>query len=119
MKRFVPLFLALVACGGPDYDHTDITLMKESELGGGIDKATLSVPEGLIVAANIKSWNDDKEAMPLTIRPHDTNVVEVAGIISPNSYAFIGLKAGHTQIDFTAGDTVVMTIDADVTPQPE
>jgi hypothetical protein len=119
MKRLSLLLLALVACGGPDYDHTDISSIKQSELGGGIDKATLSVPEGLVVTAHIQSWDDDKKSMALSIRSHDSNVVEIAGVISPNDYAFIGLKAGHTQIDFSAGDTVVMTIDADVTSQPE
>jgi hypothetical protein len=119
VKRIaLPLLLALVACGS-DYDHTDITSVKESEIGGGINKTTLSVPEGLVVSAHIQSWDDDRKSMPVSIRSHDTNVVEVAGIISPNDYAFIGLKAGRTQIDFSAGDTVVMTIEADVTPQPE
>jgi hypothetical protein len=91
------LVILLGACG-PHYDHTDITGVQASELGGGIDKAELSIPEGLIVKAHIEPKNDDGKDMTLSLRAIDPSVVDVSAVISANDYAFIGLKAGHTQI---------------------
>jgi hypothetical protein len=112
------LFSVLGLACGADYDHTDITSVKASDLGGGIDKTTLSIPEGLILKAHVDSKNDDNKSMGLSIRSLDPTVVEVAGVISDHDYAFIGRKQGRTQIEFKADDTVVLTVDALVTPQP-
>jgi hypothetical protein len=110
--------MALAGCG-PDYDHTDITGVKSSDLGGGVDRGAIAVPEGLIVKAHIVAWNDDKKQMGLTIRSRNPDVVEVAGVVNDHDYAFLGHTIGHTDIEFVADDKVVLTVGADVTPQPE
>jgi hypothetical protein len=112
------LGLASAACG-PEYDRTEISAVKPSDLGGGISRAKLDVPEGLIVKAHVVVWNDDNEPMPLTIRSLDPNVVEVAGVVNDRDYAFVGRKAGRTQVEFKAEDTVVLTLEAEVVAQPE
>jgi hypothetical protein len=110
--------LGLAACG-PDYDHTEISAVKSPALGGGLTMQKLDVHEGLIVKAHIVVWNDDKEPMPLDVRAVDPTIVEVAGVVSDRDYAFVGLKAGHTQVEFRADGDVVLTVDADVLPQPD
>ena len=110
--------LALVACG-PEYDHTDITAVKASDLGGGMSRSGLEVHEGMIVKAHLVVWNDDNEPMPLTVRSTDTSIVEVASVVTDRDFAFLGLKAGRTTIEFKAEDTVVLTIDAEVKAQPD
>ena len=110
--------MALVGCG-PDYDHTDITGVKASDLGGDVNKGAITVPEGLIVKAHIVSWNDDKKEMALSIRSRNPDIVEVAGVVNDHDYAFLGHAIGHTDIEFAADDKVVLTVGADVTPQPD
>jgi hypothetical protein len=107
---------ALVACG-PEYDHTTITNVKGSDIGGTMDLAHLEVPEGMITTANIVVYNDDDEIMKLVPRSADPSTIEVSNIINAHNYGFIGLKKGHTQILLYAEDELVVTIEADVTEQ--
>lgn len=109
--------LALVACG-TEYERTEISGVKKTDLGGDLTVQRLAVPEGLIVKAHIVVWNDDNVQMPLAVRSVDPSVVEVAGVVNDRDYAFIGLKAGRTQIQFVAEDSVVLTVEAEVTAQP-
>jgi hypothetical protein len=118
MAAIVASAVGLAACG-PKYDHTDITAVKSSGLGGGLDKAALSVPEGLVVKAHIVVMNDDNKPMDVSIRALDPSFVEVAGVVNDRDYAFLGKRVGHTQIEFATDDTVVLTLEADVTAQPE
>jgi hypothetical protein len=109
--------LGLVACG-PDYDHTDISAVRKTKLGGDMNIQRLEVPEGLVLKAHIVVWNDDEEAMPLVVRSKDPKIVEVAGVVNDRDYAFLGLQRGRTEIEFVADDTVVLTIEANVVAQP-
>ena len=109
--------LGLVACG-PDYDHTDISAVRKTKLGGDINIQRLEVPEGLVLKAHIAVWNDDEETMPLVVRSKDPSIVEVAGVVSDRDYAFLGLQRGRTEIEFVADGTVVLTIEANVVAQP-
>jgi hypothetical protein len=108
----------LVACGS-DYDRTELTGTIPDDLGGGISLTRLQVHEGMILKSHIVAWNDDRKPMALTVRSRDTNIVQVASVISDRDFAFVGRNAGHTQIELIADDTLVLTIEADVTPQPE
>lgn len=108
----------LAACG-PSYERTEITGIRLSKLGGGIDNHRLEVHEGMIVKAHIVAWNDDQEPMPLLIRAVDPSVIEVARVIHADDYAFIGLRLGQTKIELVADGEVVHRIDAEVVAQPE
>lgn len=108
--------LTMVACG-PEYERTEISAVKGSDIGGAMDIQHLEVPEGMIVKAHLVVWNDDNEPMELAVRSTDPSVVEIAGIINDRDYAFIGLKTGHAEIEFIADETRVLTISADVSPQ--
>jgi hypothetical protein len=113
----VALVLGVGACG-PDYDRTDISGTVPDELGGGISIQQLDVHEGMILKSHIVSWNDDNEQMPLVIRSLDPSIIEVAGVINDHDFAFVGRKAGHTQVQVVADDVVVLTIEANVIAQP-
>jgi hypothetical protein len=113
------LVFGLVGCG-PEYDRTEISSVKgQGTLGGAVDTRALDVPEGLVITAHIAVWNDDDEQMSLTVRSRDPSTVEVAGVVNDHNYAFIGRKTGRTEIEFVADGTVVLTIPATVTKQPE
>jgi hypothetical protein len=111
------LAIGVAACG-PEYERTEITGVKQTDLGGNITIEQINVPEGLIIKAHIVVWNDDNVQMPLAVRAVDPSIIEVAGVVNDRDYAFVGLKQGHTQIQFVAEDTVVLTVEADVTAQP-
>jgi hypothetical protein len=103
----------------PEFDHAEISGVKQTGLGGGLTMTKLDVPEGLIVKAHIVMWNDDKKAMGLSIRAADPAVIEVASVVNDRDYAFVGLRTGHTQVEFRADDKLVLTVDAEVKPQPD
>ncbi len=116
--------LAMVALGvsacGPEYDRTEISAVKgEGTLGGTISTRRLDVPEGLVITAHIAVMNDDDEHMALEIRAKDPSVIEVRPVVNPHNYAFVGLKQGATEVQFVADGSVVLTIPATVTAQPE
>ncbi len=113
------MIAGLVACG-PDYDHIDVNPVKgQGTLGASISAQRLEVSEGLVITAQVIPWNDDDERMPLAIRVQDPSIVEVAGVVNDRNYAFIGKKAGNTQIEFVADGEVVLRMSATVVPQPE
>jgi hypothetical protein len=112
------LALASLAGCGPSYDHTDITAVNPTVIGGGIQKTQVQIPEGLIISAHIDSKNTDQKPMGLVVRSQDSSIVEIQGIVTDHDFAFLGVRAGHTAIDIVADDKVVLTIPADVTPQP-
>lgn len=107
-----------VGCG-PEYDRTDFSGTVPDGFGGGISATSLQVHEGMILKSHIVAWNDDNERMPLGIRSLDESIVKVVNVISERDYAFVGLRAGRTQIELTADDEVVLVIEAEVIPQPE
>ena len=110
--------LGLAACG-PQYDRTEITPVRgQSSLGGEVSSRRLVVPEGLVVTAHIVAWNDDNEQMPLAVRSKNPDIVEVAGVVNERNYAFLGLRTGRTEIEVIADDTLVLTVEANVTAQP-
>lgn len=111
------LALGASACG-PEYDRTEISGVIESKLGGTIDMTRLEVHEGMIVKAHIVVYDDDNERMPLAFRVVDPSLVEVAGVVTTDDYAFIGRRVGRTQIQLVADGTVVVTLVAEVTAQP-
>ena len=115
--------LASIALGGlagcgPSYDHTDITAVNSTVIGGELQKTQVQIPEGLVISAHIDSKNTDQKPMGLVVRSEDSGIVEIQGIITDHDFAFLGVRAGHTAIDIVADDVVVLTIPADVTPQP-
>ena len=111
------LSFGAIACGA-EYERTEITGVRVSNLGGEVSVQRIDVPEGLIVKAHIVVWNDDNEAMTLSVRAVDPNIVEVAGVVNDRDYAFIGKKQGRTAVQFLADGKVVLTVQADVTAQP-
>lgn len=110
------LVFGLAACG-PDYDRTEISAVKESAFGGTVNTQRLEVPVGLVVTAHVVVWNDDNEQMSLGIRSKDPQTVEIAGVVNPRNYSFIGKKEGQTEIEFLADGNVVLTIVAIVSKQ--
>lgn len=123
MRRFgVAAVAALALCGagcGSDYDRTVFSGIVSDDLGGQIGVTGLQVHEGMILKSHIVAWNDDEEPMTLSVRSLDPTIVEVVEVISDRDFAFVGLRAGRTQIQLEADDTLVLTIEARVTPQPE
>lgn len=113
----VPLALGITACA-PEYDHTDITAVRASVLGGRVDRARIEVPAGMIVKAHFVSYNDDKKVMPMSLRAKDPAILEIASIVSDYDFAFIGLKPGATEVELLADSKVVLIIAAVVAEQP-
>jgi len=110
------LALGLAACG-PDYDHIEISSVK-SPPGAEVRSSRIAVPEGMIVVSHVVPWNDDNETMSAHVRARDPEVIEVTPVVNDRNYAFIGKKAGHTQVEFIADDKVVLIVEADVSAQP-
>ena len=148
--RTVALAVAAVALAAgagcvAEYQRTDVDAVVESPLGGTVNYAAVTVPEGMIVKAHIAPFNDDgnheagardalataeelRQAAKLVDRAYDrlacvlssedATVMDVSQAVGDKDYAFYGLKAGTTRINVRAGDSVVMVLDAIVTPQP-
>jgi hypothetical protein len=108
---------ALVGCG-PEYDHTDITGVHPSPLGGSMNYARINVPAGMVVTAHLVSYDDSNGRMSMDVRSRDASIVEVTSVISDHDYAFFGHRAGTTQIELRADDKLVLIVDAVVTEQP-
>jgi hypothetical protein len=108
---------ALVGCG-PDYDHTDITAVHRSPLGGSVSYTRINVPAGMVVIAHLVSYDDSHGLMTMDLRSRDTSIVEVNTVISDHDYAFFGRRAGTTQIELRADNELVLVVDAVVTEQP-
>jgi hypothetical protein len=108
---------ALAGCG-PDYDHTDITSVHQSPLGGSVNYTRISVPAGMVVTAHLASYDDSHGLMSMELRSRDTSIVEVTTVISDHDYAFFGLRAGTTQVELRADNKLVLVLDAVVTDQP-
>jgi hypothetical protein len=109
---------AVAGCG-PEYDHTEITgVVGSASYGLTANNGRIEVMYGSIVKAHVVVWNDDKDPMSLTIRSKDPSKVEVVSVISDHDYAFIGRGVGTTEVELVADDHVVLTIAANVTPEP-
>jgi hypothetical protein len=109
--------MTLIACG-PDYEKTEVTAVKPSPLGGTASNRLVSVPEGMIVKAHVVTFNDDNEIMQAHVVSHDDSIVEVVAVVNDRDYAFIGKKAGTTEVEFQADGETVFTVIAEVTAQP-
>ena len=117
----VGLALGVVACG-PEYDRTTFSGTVADDLtaaGTGASVNRLSVHEGMILKSHIVAWNDENVQMKLSVRALDPSVLDVAAVISPHDFAFVGKKVGKTRVEFVADDTLVLVVNADVLPQPE
>jgi hypothetical protein len=101
-----------------EYDRTDIRGVRQSALGGRLDRSRLEVPTGMIVTAHIVSYNDDNNIMTMSLRAKDPGIVDVSNVVSDHDFAFIGLKPGTTDVEVLADDKVVLIISAVVSPQP-
>lgn len=110
----IGLVASLVGCG-PDYDNLQVTNVQGN---GTVNFQKISVTEGMIVTARIEPKNDDGEAMQAHVRSRQPDTLEVAAVVNDRTYAFLGLKAGTTQIEFLADDDVVLIVEAEVLPQP-
>jgi hypothetical protein len=110
---------ALAGCG-PDYDHTDLAIGKAppKPLDGRVDYARIQVSVGAVVTAHLVSYDDDHKEMATDLRSKDPSVVEVAGVVSPGDYAFLGLRPGSTEIEVRADGHLVVVLKAVVTEQP-
>jgi len=107
----------LPACG-PDYDRLEVTSVNNPN-GGTINFQRIEVVEGTVVTARIEPRNDDNESMHCHVRSDNASILEVSAVVNDRVYAFIGQSAGTTRIEFTAGDEVVLIVDAVVKPQPD
>ncbi|MCA9588498.1 MAG: hypothetical protein KC657_24445 [Myxococcales bacterium] len=121
--RTVALAVAAVALAAgagcvAEYQRTDVDAVVESPLGGTVNYAAVTVPEGMIVKAHIAPFNDDGNPLTCVLSSEDATVMDVSQAVGDKDYAFYGLKAGTTRINVRAGDSVVMVLDAIVTPQP-
>jgi hypothetical protein len=112
------LGLALLTGCGPDYDHTDISSVRASPLGGSVSYTRIDVPAGMVVTAHIAAYDDKHNTMSVDLRSRDATVVEVANVVSEHDYAFFGLRPGVTQVELRADGKVVLIVDAVVTAQP-
>lgn len=110
------LAFALGACG-PSYDHTEITGVVASPLGGTVTFQSVDVPEGMIVKAHIASLDDDEDLMDGAVRSHDESIVRVSGLVSDRDFAFEGLKPGRTEVEILANGKLVLVLDAIVSAQ--
>ena len=121
MKRVLLAALAatmLLAGCGSSFDRLEMSAIIPSDLGGHINDASMSVPEGLALKATILALNDDNDRLDLTIRATDSTILDVEPTVTSGAFAFIGRKAGHTELTFTADGKVVLIVAADVTAQP-
>jgi hypothetical protein len=117
MRLLIVMVAVLVGCGD-DFERIEFSNPRPSQLGGGIDRDALTVPEGLVVTRRIVARNDDNEEMNLDVRSNDPNIVETLGVVSAHDYAFVGKRAGTTIIEFRAEGKVVLRVPAIVEPQP-
>jgi hypothetical protein len=108
---------AITGCG-PEYDHTDISNVKEGMFGARIDRSRIEVKAGMIATAHIVSYNDDNEVMPMSVRAANPGILDVTGTITDHDFAFIGVKEGTTEVEILADNKVVLIISAEVRPQP-
>lgn len=114
------LAIAPLAIGcGPDYERMEITGQKASPLGGEVRGNRVSVPEGMVVKANIVPYDDDQQKMPVRVFAHDPDVLEVAPTVNESNWVFIGKRPGRTRVEYVAGADTVLIVEADVTPQPD
>lgn len=111
-------FIGSVACG-PDYDRLELTGQKGSPLGGTVNAQMISIPEGMIVKVHVVPWNDDDEPMRGGARSLDTSILDVWPVVSDRDFAFVANKVGRTSVEFQANGRTVLTVHAEVTPQPE
>ena len=112
-------FLGLAACG-PDYDHTDLSVVGSSYTAGpneaSLSKITLT--EGSAMTVHLVVYNDDNEKMPTRFQVTDNTVINFIGGVDVDNYTIISLKQGHSQIQLIADDEKVVTINVDVVAQP-
>jgi hypothetical protein len=121
MKRLLfALVLALsanvLACA-PEYDHTDIMMVRSSDPSDRIDRKGIELSEGMLFTAHLLAWNDRDKTMVTRLRSTDPSVLEIANLTTANTYAFMGMKSGVTEIEVTANDALVLIIPVLVRPQ--
>jgi hypothetical protein len=119
LSLFAAAPFALAGCGA-DYDHTDVVAVHKppSPLAGRVDYARIQVSVGAVVTAHIVSYDDDHKEMDAALRSKDPSVVEVTGVVTPGDYAFLGLRAGQTEVEVRADGHLVLVLTAVVTEQP-
>lgn len=119
LSAFALSAAALAGCGA-EYDHTDIVGIHAppKPLDGRVSYARISVSVGAVVTAHIVSYDDDHKEMDAELRSKDPKVVEVASVVTPGDYAFLGLQPGQTEIEVRAGGHLVLILTAVVTDQP-
>jgi hypothetical protein len=115
---FSVLAIATLPACGPDYDRMEITNVNTPPMGGTVNFQRIEIIEGTIVTARIEPRNDDNESMHCHVRAELPNILEVSAVVNDRVYAFIGQHEGTTKVEFTAGDEVVLIVEAIVKPQP-
>lgn len=113
----VAVLAALTGCAA-EFDHTSVDNVKPSPLGGSMNYARIEVPVGMIVTAHIVSYDSDHKEMAMDLVAKESNLVEVANVVSAHDYAFFGLRPGTTEVKMSAGGKVVLIVTAVVTDQP-
>ena len=110
---------ALAACG-PDYDHTDLTVVGNSYQGGentaNLQKITIT--EGSAMTVHLIVYNDDNEKMQPTFKNSDNTVINFVGGVDVDNYTILALKQGSSELRIIADDETVQRIAVSVVPQP-
>ena len=112
------LLLGLAVCGcSSDFDHVTIDNVK-SPLSGSMNLARIEVPVGTIVTAHIVAYNENHDTMSVDLHTKDSSLLDVANVVSEHDYAFLGVKAGETEIEMRADGKLVLVFRAAVVNQP-
>jgi hypothetical protein len=107
------------ACSNDHYSHAVVTdvmgdAQAEIDLSSGI-----VVPEGAAVSANIVLVANDGDDLSATFVSLDTAILEVDGDpTNANTYVFLGISAGHTEVKVLANGQEVATVNAIVNAPP-
>lgn len=111
--------LFTAACG-PDYDHTDLTVVGNSYQGGesSANTSQITITEGAAMTVHLIVYNDDNEKMPTRFRVTDNTVINFVGGVDVDNYTVLALKQGTSQVQIIADDEKVVTINVSVVPQP-
>ena len=107
MRRWLPIFALLVACGGERSVHIAVTTSIEPSIRVGSER--IEIPAGLAVGVRAQAVEDEiiQSELDVDLVAVNAGFVGIEPALEHNEWVIYGVSAGRTDVElFVEGDLV-------------
>ena len=101
----------------PTFERLSVANARLAPTGGSVTASSVTVDEGLSVAAQFDAYDSDGEAMPIDALESVASTIAEVFRAPDNRWVFLGKQVGNTQVRVVSRGEAVTLIQVTVTPQ--